>query len=133
MSLEQAVVENTAALNNVAALLANFGKPVLQGSGAAAPAKPAKAAPAPAAVAAAPAPQAATLDYETVVNPKILETVKKAGRETAIKILAEFKNADGKPAANGKQVQPADYAELIAKCDEMIALKANATAEAPLV
>lgn len=137
MSIEQAIAENTAELRNVAALLSNFGKPLVHGSGQtsdAAPPKPAKATPAakPAAAAAA----AATLDYETVVNPKIMECVKKAGREVTIAILAQFKGPKGEPAKNGKEIQLPDYPELIAKCDEMIALRATpaaAAAEAPLV
>lgn len=138
MSIEQAIQENTAELRNVAALLSNFGKPLVHGSGQtsdAAPPKPAKATPAgkPVGAAAAATTAAATLDYETVVNPKIMECVKKAGREVTIAILAQFKGPKGEPAKNGKEIQLPDYPELIAKCDEMIALRATPAAEAPLV
>lgn len=141
MSIEQAIQENTAELRNVIAALSNFGKPLVHGSGQtsdAAPPKPAKAATPtgkPAAAAPAPAP-VATLDYETVVNPKIMECVKKAGREITIAILAQFKGPKGEPAKNGKEIQLPDYPELIAKCDEAITLRtapAAAAAEAPLV
>lgn len=135
MTIEAALQENTAALRDHAAALravaeSNFGKPGVHGGDkpAAAPAKPTKAP-------AAATGEAAAPDYEKVVNPKILECVKKAGRETAVSILAQYKDADGNPCKNGKGLQAADYAKVVSDCDSaIIGAGAIKTAEeAPLV
>lgn len=124
MSFEDVVTQHTAALNaHTAAILQSIGKTALQ----------AAAAPAGKAATAAKAADAATTavvfpDYTKVVFPKVNEAVKKIGREPTVAILASFTSAEGKPATNGKEVQPKDYAALVAACDAAIAAK---TTEAP--
>lgn len=109
MSLEQALSDNTAAVKALTEAM-NLGKPALTAAAPPAAAKANSKAP----------PPAGVIDYASVVNPKVLEAVRKAGREATVAILASFSGATGKPAANGKEVQSADYPALVAKLQAAI-------------
>lgn len=132
MSLEAALQENTAALNAVRAVMeSNFGKPGVHGGdkpGAGAASVKTETKTAGATKAAAPAAAAAATsdvpDYEKVVNPKVLEVVKKAGRDVAVALLATFKDSEGNPVKNGKGLQPSDYAAVVRACDAAISAAA---------
>lgn len=119
MSLEAAIQENTATMRELINKLGTG--PALPGvdkpAAAPAPARPAATKPpqapkgaAPAASVAASAPAATYRDAERAV----LDLAKVKQREAAVKLLATFKGADGKPATNLKQVLEKDWGALIA-------------------
>lgn len=61
--------------------------------------------------------------YDTL-SAKVLELSKKAGRDEATNLLAEYTNAaTGEKATKGKELEPEDYADFIEKADALIAEK----------
>lgn len=138
MSLETMLQATTEALNaNTQALLANIGKPGLHGhtpdkKASTEPAKTANAAVAttdtkPAAITTQ-AAGAVAVAYADV-SKAITALANAKGREAAVAVIGSFQNKDdaAKPAANGAQIAPADYAAVLEAC-----AKAS-TAEATLV
>lgn len=47
------------------------------------------------------------------VRQAVLDLTAKRGRDAAVACLGQFENADGNPAANGKELQPADWQDFI--------------------
>lgn len=136
MSLEAMLQATTEALNaNTQALLANIGKPGLHGhtsdkKAVTEPAKTAVAAQVAAQVAqpVAAAGAAVAVAYADV-SKAITALANAKGREAAVAVIGSFQNKDDatKPATNGAQIAPADYAAVLEAC-----AKAS-TAEAALV
>lgn len=125
MNLEVALQENTAALNaHREALLASIGKPGLHGhtpdkKAATEPAKTVVAAQVAAQVAqpVAAAAGAVAVAYADV-SKAITALANAKGREAAVGVIGSFQNKDDatKPAANGAQIAPADYAAVLEAC-----------------
>lgn len=59
-------------------------------------------------------------DYNKVVYPKLLGLVNAKGKDAWVSLAAEFKNEAGVPPAKGANVDPKDYARLVARIDELM-------------
>ena len=128
MSLEQNIADLTVAVKT---LTEEFrGKPKLSGdtgSGAPWAGTPAEQVKQPAAADKKAAETAApAVDYATVLQPLIHAAVKAAGKPAIISLINSYKAVDGVPAANGKMIQPKDYADLVTKLNAAIAASSNA-------
>ena len=129
MSLEQNIADLTVAVKT---LTEEFrGKPKLSGdTGSGAPwAEPGTPVKQPAAAdkkAAETAAVAPAVDYTTVLQPLIHAAVKAADKPAIIALINSYKAVDGVPAANGKMIQPKDYADLVTKLNAAIAASSNA-------
>lgn len=122
MSIEQALAENTAALNTLAGLLKQFGVAAVvkdattgkksagaQPTAGSAPASTTKPAESPAKA----DPEVSALEYPEV-SKAIVALAAAKGKDVALGIIGNFKTAAGAPAKAGKELQAQDYPAVMA-------------------
>lgn len=121
MSLEAVIQENTATMRELIAKLSQgaalpgVDKPTASAAVPAKADKPASTKPAavkPVTPAVQPAPAANALTYKDA-EKAVLDLAKTKGRDAAVKLLAGFSAADGKPCTNLKQVPESAWSALV--------------------